>query len=78
MCNARSDDAKVAVRLPLLRPLLRPAVFHTDGNRFDSKAILRVRSARENLCPKGAASYQLLTHSRRERKMNIVRRRAKE
>jgi formate dehydrogenase major subunit len=77
--HARIEGAKVARSIcPYCGVGCGQLVFH------DGKKILAIEGDPEspisqgNLCPKGAASYQLLTHSRRETKMKYRAPRAKE
>ena len=79
-CDACADRQceSGALDLPILRRRLRPADLsqgrETDFDRRRSGTPI----SQGNLCPKGAASYQLLTHSRRETKMKYRAPRAKE
>src|SRR5438874_431665 len=53
-------------------------VYHKDGKLISIEGDPESPISQGNLCPKGAASYQLLTHSRRETKMKYRAPRAKE
>jgi anaerobic selenocysteine-containing dehydrogenase len=53
-------------------------IFHKDGRLVSIEGDPESPISQGNLCPKGAASYQLLTHSRRETKMKYRAPRAKE
>src|SRR5438093_8737592 len=77
--HARIDDAKVA------RSICRfcgvgcgQLIYHKDGKLISIEGDPESPISQGNLCPKGAASYQLLTHSRRETKMKYRAPRAKE
>src|SRR6202047_2099189 len=52
-------------------------IFHKDGKLVSIEGDPESPISQGNLCPKGAASYQLLTHSRRETKMKYRAPRAK-
>jgi len=43
-------------------------IFHKDGKLISIEGDPESPISQGNLCPKGAASYQLLTHDRRETK----------
>ena len=53
-------------------------IFHKDGKLVSIEGDPESPISQGNLCPKGAASYQLLTHSRRETKMKYRAPRSKE
>src|SRR4029453_5258278 len=53
-------------------------VYHKDGKLVSIEGDAESPISQGNLCPKGAASYQLLTHDRRETKMKYRAPRAKE
>src|SRR6202048_2856219 len=53
-------------------------IFHKDGKLVSIEGDPESPISRGNLCPKGAASYQLLTHDRRETKMKYRAPRAKQ
>jgi formate dehydrogenase major subunit len=68
--HARIDDAKVARSIcPYCGVGCGQLVFHKDGKLISIEGDPESPISQGNLCPKGAASYQLLTHSRRETKM---------
>ena len=73
--HARIDDAEVARSIcPYCGVGCGQLIFHKDGKLVSIEGDPESPISQGNLCPKGAASYQLLTHSRRETKMNIARR----
>src|SRR6476661_1901470 len=53
-------------------------VYHKNGKLISIEGDTEPPISQGNLCPKGAASYQLLTHSRRETKMKYRAPHAKE
>src|ERR1044071_4193866 len=53
-------------------------VYHKQGKLISIEGDTESPISQGNLCPKGAASYQLLTHSRRETKMKYRAPRARE
>src|SRR5258705_12469935 len=53
-------------------------VYHKDGKLISIEGDPESPISQGNLCPKGAASFQLLTHNRRETKMKYRAPRAKE
>ena len=53
-------------------------IFHKDGKLVSIEGDPESPISQGNLCPKGAASYQLLTHDRRETKLKYRAPRAKE
>src|SRR5438128_11798695 len=53
-------------------------VYHKNGKLISIEGDPESPISQGNLCPKGAASYQLLTHDRRETKMKYRAPRAKE
>src|SRR3984885_9860222 len=53
-------------------------IYHKDGKLVSIEGDPESPISQGNLCPKGAASYQLLTHDRRETKMKYRAPRAKE
>ena len=68
--HARIDDAKVARSVcPYCGVGCGQLIFHKDGKLISIEGDPESPISQGNLCPKGAASYQLLTHSRRETKM---------
>ena len=77
--RARIDDAKVARSVcPYCGVGCGQLIFHKDGKLVSIEGDPESPISQGNLCPKGAASYQLLTHSRRETKMKYRAPRAKE
>jgi formate dehydrogenase major subunit len=77
--HARIDDAKVARSIcPYCGVGCGQLVYHKDGKLISIEGDPESPISQGNLCPKGAASYQLLTHSRRETKMKYRAPRAKE
>jgi formate dehydrogenase major subunit len=76
--HARIDGAKVARSIcPYCGVGCGQLVFH-DGRKIISiEGDPESPISQGNLCPKGAASYQLLTHSRREMKVKYRAPRAK-
>ena len=68
--HARTDDAKVARSIcPYCGVGCGQLIYHKDGKLISIEGDSESPISQGNLCPKGAASYQLLTHSRRETKM---------
>src|SRR5437870_8529482 len=68
--HARIDDAKVARSIcPYCGVGCGQLVYHKDGKLISIEGDPESPISQGNLCPKGAASYQLLTHARRETKM---------
>ena len=59
-------------------PLVRQIRQRKDGKLVSIEGDPESPISQGNLCPKGAASYQLLTHSRREMKMKYRAPRSKE
>src|ERR1700739_2653046 len=77
--HARIDDAQVARSVcPYCGVGCGQLIFHKDGKLISIEGDPESPISQGNLCPKGAASYQLLTHSRRETKMKYRASRAKE
>jgi formate dehydrogenase major subunit len=77
--HARIDDAKVARSVcPYCGVGCGQLVYHKNGKLISIEGDPESPISQGNLCPKGAASYQLLTHSRRETKMKYRAARAKE
>src|SRR5262249_25583158 len=77
--HARIDDAKVARSVcPYCGVGCGQLIYHKDGKLISIEGDPESPISQGNLCPKGAASYQLLTHSRRETKMKYRAPRAKE
>jgi formate dehydrogenase major subunit len=68
--RARIDDAKVARSIcPYCGVGCGQLVYHKDGKLISIEGDPESPISQGNLCPKGAASYQLLTHSQRETKI---------
>src|SRR6201981_3989206 len=68
--HARIDDAQVARSIcPYCGVGCGQLIYHKDGKLISIEGDSESPISQGNLCPKGAASYQLLTHSRRETKM---------
>jgi formate dehydrogenase major subunit len=77
--HARIDDAQVARSVcPYCGVGCGQLIFHKDGKLVSIEGDPESPINQGNLCPKGAASYQLLTHSRRLTKMKYRAPRAKE
>ena len=77
--RARIDDAQVARSVcPYCGVGCGQLIYHKDGKLVSIEGDPESPISQGNLCPKGAASYQLLTHSRRETKMKYRAPRAKE
>jgi formate dehydrogenase major subunit len=76
--HARIDDAQVARSIcPYCGVGCGQLIFHKDGKLVSIEGDPESPISQGNLCPKGAASYQLLTHDRREIKMKYRASRAK-
>jgi formate dehydrogenase major subunit len=68
--HARIDGAEVARSVcPYCGVGCGQLVFHKDGKLISIEGDPESPISQGNLCPKGAASFQLLTHNRREMKM---------
>jgi len=68
--HARIDGAQVARSIcPYCGVGCGQLIYHKDGKLISIEGDPESPISQGNLCPKGAASYQLLTHSRREMKM---------
>jgi formate dehydrogenase major subunit len=68
--HARIDDAEVARSIcPYCGVGCGQVIYHKDGKLISIEGDPESPISQGNLCPKGAASYQLLTHSRRETKI---------
>ncbi len=68
--HARIDGAKVARSIcPYCGVGCGQLIYHQDGKLVSIEGDPESPISQGNLCPKGAASYQLLTHSRRETKV---------
>src|SRR5438046_3950737 len=77
--HARIDDAEVARSIcPYCGVGCGQLIFHKDGKLVSIDGDPESPISQGNLCPKGAASFQLLTHNRRETKMKYRAPRAKE
>ena len=77
--HARIDDAQVARSVcPYCGVGCGQLIYHKDGKLVSIEGDPESPINQGNLCPKGAASYQLLTHSRRETKMKYRAPRSKE
>jgi formate dehydrogenase major subunit len=76
--HARIDGAKVARSIcPYCGVGCGQLIYHKDGRLISIEGDPESPISQGNLCPKGAASYQLLTHSRRELKVKYRASRAK-
>jgi Uncharacterized anaerobic dehydrogenase len=68
--HARVDDARVARSIcPYCGVGCGQLIYHKNGKLISIEGDPESPISQGNLCPKGAASYQLLTHDRRETKM---------
>src|ERR1700719_3709315 len=77
--HARIDNAEVARSVcPYCGVGCGQLIFHKDGKLISIEGDPESPISQGNLCPKGAASYQLLTHDRRETKMKYRAPRSKE
>jgi formate dehydrogenase major subunit len=77
--RARTDNAQVARSIcPYCGVGCGQLVYHKDGKLISIEGDPESPISQGNLCPKGAASYQLLTHSRRETKVKYRAPRAKQ
>jgi formate dehydrogenase major subunit len=77
--HARTDGASIARSIcPYCGVGCGQLVYHKDGKLVSIEGDAESPISQGNLCPKGAASYQLLTHDRRETKMKYRAPRAKE
>jgi formate dehydrogenase major subunit len=77
--HARIDDAQVARSIcPYCGVGCGQLIYHKDGKLVSIEGDPESPISQGNLCPKGAASYQLLTHNRRETKTKYRAPRAKE
>ena len=76
--HARIDGAKVARSIcPYCGVGCGQLIYHKNGKLISIEGDPESPISQGNLCPKGAASYQLLTHSRREMKVRYRAPRAK-
>lgn len=77
--RARIDGAQVARSIcPYCGVGCGQLIFHRDSKLISIEGDPQSPINQGNLCPKGAASYQLLTHSRRETKVKYRAPRAKQ
>jgi len=77
--HARIDGANAARSIcPYCGVGCGQLILHKDGRLISIEGDPESPINQGNLCPKGAASYQLLTHSRRETKMKYRAPRATE
>src|SRR6201987_5004044 len=75
----KTDGAEVARSIcPYCGVGCGQLVYHKEGKLISIEGDPESPISQGNLCPKGAASYQLLTHSRRETKMKYRAPRSKE
>jgi formate dehydrogenase major subunit len=76
--RARIDNAKSARSIcPYCGVGCGQIIYHKDGKLISIEGDPESPISQGTLCPKGAASYQLLTHSRRETKVKYRAPRAK-
>jgi len=77
--HARTDGAEVARSVcPYCGVGCGQLIYHRDGKLVSIEGDPDSPINQGNLCPKGAASYQLLTHDRRETRVKYRAPRAKE
>jgi formate dehydrogenase major subunit len=77
--RARTDDAEVARSIcPYCGVGCGQLIYHKKGKLVSIEGDPESPISQGNLCPKGAASFQLLTHSRREMKVKYRAPRAKD
>src|SRR5260370_38220647 len=77
--HARTDNAQVARSIcPYCGVGCGQLIYHKAGKLISIEGDPESPISQGNLCPKGAASYQLLRHSRRETKVKYRAPRAKE
>src|SRR4029434_9813562 len=77
--HARTDGASIACSIcPYCGVGYGQLIYHKNGKLMSIERDPESPISQGSLCPKGAASYQLLTHSRRETKMKYRAPRAKE
>src|SRR5438105_14097542 len=70
--RARIDGAEVARSVcPYCGVGCAQLIFHKGGKLLSVEGDPESPINQGNLCPKGAASYQLLNHSRRETRMKL-------
>ncbi len=76
--HARTDGAKVARSIcPYCGVGCGQLIYHKNGKLVSIEGDPESPISQGNLCPKGAASFQLLTHGRRELKVKYRAPRAK-
>ena len=77
--HARTDGAEVARSIcPFCGVGCGQLIYHKNGKLVAIEGDSESPISQGNLCPKGAASYQLLTHSRRQTKVKYRAPRSKE
>jgi formate dehydrogenase major subunit len=77
--HARTDGAQVARSIcPYCGVGCGQLIYHKNGKLVSIEGDPESPISQGNLCPKGTASYQLLTHSRREMKVKYRAPRAKQ
>jgi formate dehydrogenase major subunit len=77
--RAKIDNAQVARSIcPYCGVGCGQLIYHNEGKLIAIEGDPESPISQGNLCPKGAASYQLLTHSRRETKVKYRAPRAKD
>ncbi len=77
--HARTDDAQVARSIcPYCGVGCGQLIYHKDGKLVSIEGDPESPISQGNLCPKGAASFQLLTHALRETKVKYRAPRARE
>jgi formate dehydrogenase major subunit len=68
--RAKTENAQIARSIcPYCGVGCGQLIYHKDGKLVSIEGDPESPISQGNLCPKGAASYQLLTHSRRETKV---------
>jgi formate dehydrogenase major subunit len=76
--RAKTENAQIARSIcPYCGVGCGQLIYHKDGKLVSIEGDPESPISQGNLCPKGAASYQLLTHSRRETKVKYRAPRAK-
>src|SRR5216110_3378904 len=76
--RAKIDNAQVARSIcPYCGVGCGQLIYHKNGKLISIEGDAESPTSQGNLCPKGAASFQLLTHDRRETKMKYRAPRAK-
>jgi formate dehydrogenase major subunit len=77
--HAKIDNAEIARSIcPYCGVGCGQLIYHKDGKLISIEGDPESPISQGNLCPKGAASYQLLTHSRRETKVKYRAPRARQ